>query len=294
MTVETTPLLTESEARRLTLRIGLLLDSAAGVLDNLSASIREARDRRADLALGYESWAEYATAEFGDRTAGLAPAIRRELVASLSVEVEGSPALSTRQIAPAVGVSRDTISKDRARQVSDDLTPALAIDVNADRASGVQELNTSEQTVQEAPRAAPAAAVLPPFDPATGEVLDAPAPRPAVLGLDGKTYTPPEPKPRRSALIDAIRPQAERVWNAAIELRGAVGDDRFSANRTSISEVVLPRVRAAALDLTAFLAELDLSPATETEEARDRLAADLNHISETYARLARSLMEDQK
>ncbi|MDM8086313.1 hypothetical protein QUV83_16180 [Cellulomonas cellasea] len=182
MTIETTPLLTEADARRLTLRIGLLLDSAAGVLDNLSAAIREARDRRADLALGYESWAEYATAEFGDRTAGLAPAIRRELVASLSVEVDGSPALSTRQIAPAVGVSQMQAVRDvRAAQVKPDVSPGPTRVVDRD-------VDTSESIA--APLVTP-----PPFDPAAGEVLDEAAPRPAVLGLDGKTYTRPAPKP---------------------------------------------------------------------------------------------------
>lgn len=204
MTVETAALLTEPEARRLTLRIGLLLDSAAGVLDSLSASIREARDRRADLALGYGSWADYATAEFGERTAGLAPAIRRELVASLSVEVDGSPALSTRQIAPAVGVTQQAVAKS---QQHPDVTTKLS---PAPRASVVNDGPIEAQAASEA-------ADLPPFDPTTGEVLDEPAPRPAVLGLDGKTYVrpnrPPAPRRERTDVVVEIN----KALNAAEE-----------------------------------------------------------------------------
>ncbi len=69
--------LAEGDARRLTQQISLLLDSAAGVLDKLAAAIREARDRRADIALGYASWAEYASTEFAPHTTGLSAAIRR-------------------------------------------------------------------------------------------------------------------------------------------------------------------------------------------------------------------------
>jgi hypothetical protein len=144
----------------------------------------------AHVALGYESWGDYATTEFGPRTAGLTASIRRELVATLSAEVDGSPALSTRQIAPAVGVTQQMVVKDR--QVT---TPVV----------------TSPAT--------------PPFYTPAGEVLDgatlvtdsgvivaeqrhvdAPA---SVLGLDGKTYTrtvrcsvlntwTPSPSPRRT------------------------------------------------------------------------------------------------
>lgn len=283
MTVETAPLLSESDARRLTQRISLLLDAAAGTLDKLAESIREARDGRADLAMGYNSWADYAAAEFGPHTAGLTATIRRELVATLSAEVDGSPALSTRQIAPAVGVTQQMVVKDR--QVT---TPVVT---------------------------SPEPTTAPPFDPTTGEVLDdergstiatvsgvviaeqrhvdVAAP---VLGLDGKTYTrkQADAKPRRKSLPDALRTTAERLWSDSLDLRAALEDDRMAPNRASITEVTIARVRAAALNITDFTAALDLGSVVETEEARDQMAADLNHISETFARLARSLKEEPK
>lgn len=216
---------------------------------------------------------------------------REERRAIVEASVKADPELSDREHAKRTGVSPTTVGSVRSALV--ERGDVSKLDTRTDslgrQQPATKPVSADEQVADLVQRwdDFKSEHPIPPFDSATGEVLDDEP-------LVAKTYTRPEPKPRRSALIDAIRPQAERIWNTAIELRGAVGDDRFPANRTSISEVVLPRVRAAALDLTAFLAELDLSPATETEEARDRLAADLNHISETFARLARSLMEDQK
>jgi hypothetical protein len=280
--------LSESDARRLTERIRYTAMSVRDGVEKLQSLVAQAQEGQAHVALGYKSWTAYLADVMGDEPLVLARDQRRDVVAWLAGE-----GMSTRAIAPIVGVSKDTVARAIAG-VSDE-TPAPQMSVTV-----VPEPRATESTADGAVTDDPASVVgSDPQDEVTvpSRVATAPsaeAPRPAVIGMDGKTYARPEAKPRRAALIDAIRPQAERIWNAAIELRGAVGDDRFTANRTSISEVVLPRVRAAALDLTAFLAELDLSPAAETEEARDRLAADLNHISETFARLARSLMEDQK
>lgn len=58
-------------------------------------------------ALGYVSWAEYSKAEFGEETRGLAPEFRRQLVGILSAE-----GMSTRAIAPAVGVGSTTVKRD--------------------------------------------------------------------------------------------------------------------------------------------------------------------------------------
>jgi len=322
VTVETTPLLTEPEARRLTERIRYTALSVRDGVEKLQRLVAEAQSGQAHLALGYKSWTAYLAEVMGDEPLVLARDRRRDVVAWLAGE-----GMSTRAIGAVVGASVGTVHSDKVfnseHLTADEEAPSSAVRaevyqgdtpaVELDRSPALstrQDVRggrnlpgegasspavvSSDQPADEHGESQPRAADLPPFDPTTGEVLDEPAPRPAVLGLDGKSYTRPEPKPRRTALIDAVRPQAERVWSTAIELRGAVGDDRFVANRASISEVVLPRVRSAALDLTAFLAELDLSSAVETEEARARLVTDLNHISETFARLARSLMEEPK
>ena len=180
MTVETIPM-DRAEAQRITERIRLKLDSAANVLDSLGALVADAYQRRADLALGYDSWSSYADAEFAEQTRNLAAPIRRELVGRLT-----EAGMSTRAIAPAVGVSQSTIRDDVqvSRNYSPDplaeekadgrvvkLTgpgsllhsePVEHIDmatgeVLTDRVAGVQSLNTSapDPTAGHAERADP-------------------------------------------------------------------------------------------------------------------------------------------
>lgn len=227
-------LLTEGEARRLTQRIALLLDSAAGTLDKLAGSIREARDRRADLALGYSSWAEYAAEEFAPRTAGLAAPIRRELVATLSVEAEGSGALSTRQLGPALGVTPMTISNDRRSTgagVKDLYTSPDPKDVPYDEDPYVDDVIREWNDEDGEP--------TPPFDPATGEVLDGepPAPR-MVRGLDDKQYPVPAPterKPRRQPLPDSFWRATYDLTKKVDSLTRLVEDDRFPQNAEKVA-----------------------------------------------------------
>lgn len=76
----------------------------------MAERVADAYSRRADLALGYGSWAEYSQAEFNVPT--LATEVRRELVSLLSAQ-----GMSTRAIAPVVGVTQSAVVKDRARQV---------------------------------------------------------------------------------------------------------------------------------------------------------------------------------
>lgn len=123
--------ITEAEARRLTERIRTALDRVSTAWADLAERITEAYDRRADLALGYDSWAEYAEAELRPAE-GIAADVRRQLVGMLS-----AAGMSTRAIAPTVGVSDRTAAYDAA--------------------AGVQSLHTS-----------PAEPVR--IDPATGEV----------------------------------------------------------------------------------------------------------------------------
>jgi hypothetical protein len=242
MTVESIPFLSKSDARRLTQRIGLLLDAASGALDKLADAIRDARDGRADLALGYESWAEYAAAEFAPHTAGLTTAIRRELVSSLSVEVDGSPALSTRQIAPAVGVSHMAVQRDRdagvtERYTSPDPRPApptyQPLDVTGWEDAEISDQQALDYETEELYRGDLAA-----WQERHPEVETTPAPRPAILGLDGKTYTRPEPTPRatqRRALVDTARDAGQELRKATERLERIAADDRLTRNKEEVA-----------------------------------------------------------
>ena len=92
-------MLTGHDARRLTERIRTALDRVSTAWADLADRITEAYQRRADLALGYGSWSEYAEAELKP-SEGLAADVRRQLVGMLSAQ-----GMSTRAIAPTVGAS---------------------------------------------------------------------------------------------------------------------------------------------------------------------------------------------
>lgn len=160
LTVEPVEMMTRAEAERATERIRSALDRVSVAWGQLGERIAEAYQRRADLALGYASWAEYAAAELRPAE-GLAADVRRQLVGLLSAE-----GMSTRAIAPTVGVTQ--------RQVSTDVRSNFSPDPQVVHAAPPAELTPSRTPPER-------------IDPATGEVLDE-EPRP-ITGLDGKTYT---------------------------------------------------------------------------------------------------------
>lgn len=228
------------DAQRLTERIRLSLDSVAQTWDRLASQVAEAYQRRADKALGYESWADYAQAEFGEKTASIAAPIRRELVYTLSAE-----GMSTRAIAPAVGVS--------PRQAAYDV------------ASGVQEVHTSVEPevrhdVAPTQVAAPAAEPEPhpskswsDFATAVEQQVNAQPEPPKVTGLDGKTYQKPKtPTPRRHSLVDDAVKASRDLAATAEKLRSIASDDRFTTNKSDIQDALRPAaalIREALQDL---------------------------------------------
>lgn len=95
------------QAKRITEQIKLLAGAVADGIDRLVVRIREAQESRVHEVLGYRSWTEYVSVEF----AGLLPRLdrepRRELVTTLA-----DSGMSTRAIAPIVGVSQRTAARD--------------------------------------------------------------------------------------------------------------------------------------------------------------------------------------
>ena len=225
--------LTEAEARRLTERIRSALDRVSTAWADLAERITEAYQRRADLALGYGSWSEYAEAELKPAE-GLAADVRRQLVGMLS-----AAGMSTRAIAPTVGASRMAVHRDLV--------------------AGVTERDT--------PPAAPER-----INPATGEVVPAPTYRPTdvtdwtpqevndlidedereleawkastiaapakVVGLDGKTYTRPTPKAqadRRTPLRDGFRDASLDLGKIVGRFERLAADDRMARNKNEVA-----------------------------------------------------------
>ncbi|MEK0215802.1 hypothetical protein [Bifidobacterium mongoliense] len=220
----------EGAARRITERICILLDSVAGQMDRLAHAVQDAYAKRVDQVLGYDSWADYAEHEFGPHTANLAAPIRRELVAHLS-----EAGMSTRAIAPAVGVS-----------------PRMAA---YDRAQGVQLLHTTDSNsdysvaapdFEDDTKISPIVTVehhdiVEPVNPDTGEILEdpepsaEPEPKP-VTGLDGKTYQRSMPsKPRRNPITDQFTHRTVELTRLVDSFTRLIEDDRFDTNKQNIA-----------------------------------------------------------
>ena len=209
MTIQQPDLMGADEARQVTNGIRLALDRVSTAWADLAERISDAYQRRADLALGYGSWADYAEAELRP-SHELAADIRRELVGLLSAQ-----GMSTRAIAPTVGVTHKTIVKDR--QVVPEVPPAP---------SGSTVATTGGVIIAQAER----------IDLATGEVLDHLADASnKVTGLDGKTYTRPEPKQRRTPLPEAIWTTVYDVARKVERLERLIADDRLPQNRDKVA-----------------------------------------------------------
>lgn len=208
MTGELVEPLNTADARRLTDRIRLLGESLADTLDKLAELIDQARTGSAWLALGYRSWTEYVSQEFAHVLPRLDREPRQEFVRELA-----SHGMSTRAIAPLVGVSHETVAQDIAAPVRDltPQTPAPESVGEADDGAGQKSAVDHEPAAGKPEGASePAAASHP-----------APAPRPPVTGLDGKTYSRPAPTPK--PVLDGAAAEYANAEKAALSLTRAVG-----------------------------------------------------------------------
>lgn len=149
------------EAERITTRIADKLDGVADSYEQVMPLIREALTRQAHQALGYLSVTEYVSERFKGSLDRLPRELRGPVVRELS-----AAGMSTRAIAPIVGVSAMQVSRDREQSEAGvtNVTPA------------------SDQQVYEQ-------------DPPPAR-SDATSKRP-VIGLDGRTYHQPPPLPQR-------------------------------------------------------------------------------------------------
>ena len=89
--------------------------------------IKKAYVERAWAALGYESWDDYCTSEFGTSRLRLPREERAEVVASLR-----ESGLSQRAIASATGLDRKTVRRDLDQQVGEKGPPAPLDPVSGD------------------------------------------------------------------------------------------------------------------------------------------------------------------
>lgn len=222
-----------------------LTDRIKVAADGTWLLIKEAYLSRAWAALGYTSWDDYCTREFGTCRLRLPREERQEFVASLR-EI----GLSVRAIASATGGSTRTVQKD-LREVWSGTTPDAGEhhdldDVLAEAGIDPDALDADGGTDEVSPEA---------FGPA--EPQGSPQ---RITGTDGKTYTTSAPRPATTPQRSALPPQFQ---SASAELSRVIHrlerlreDDRYRANRGAITTQCLPEIRRAAQVLRDLLAEL--------------------------------------
>ncbi|GAB3125759.1 hypothetical protein [Glaciibacter psychrotolerans] len=226
-TVAVIPQMTHDEAETITEQITFRLDAIADNYEVVMPLIREAIERGAHDVLGYPSVGAYVSDQFGGALSRLGVEVRREVVRELS-----AAGMSTRAIAPIVGVTRQMVSKDiHANEVATELPPELS------DAPGTTQRLTGANSASEANFPALAAVNLD-----TGEVFDAPTTVTethtvkTVTGLDGKTYKTQEPKtPQRRALTETARDTGWELHKTIEKLQRITEDDRFTRNKEEVA-----------------------------------------------------------
>ncbi|TAJ21821.1 MAG: hypothetical protein EPO65_00540 [Dehalococcoidia bacterium] len=124
-TGEIVEVLSERDARRLTERIRIAAANYTEAKAKVLALVDEAKAGQAHVALGYKSWTAYLSDVLSDEPLRLARDDRRELVVRLADE-----GMSTRAIAPIVGVDQKTVGNDlRATEELSSVEPPTVVRV---------------------------------------------------------------------------------------------------------------------------------------------------------------------
>lgn len=191
-------MLSAGEAQRLTQRIKLTASGVRDGLFKLRNLVDEAKRSNVWQVLGYQSWTAYLADTLADEPMRLGRDERQEIVGYLAGE-----GLSTRAIAPIVGVSKAQVAVDvKSTTPVQNWTPEPPVEESIT----VPAVSPGVAEPVERPNA-PGSAV----NPHTGEITEDTSgpylePR-RIVGLDGKNYTPaPRPAP---PVIDAETLNAE-------------------------------------------------------------------------------------
>lgn len=231
----------ERRAERITLRLDAIADNYRAVLP----MIREAIEKRDDLALGYRSPGDYVSDRFGQSLAGLGIEVRRAVVGELT-----EAGLSTRAIAPVVGVSQKTVDRD-ARQVSHlthlpQSSSSASPVADEDKTPAAPAAGDAPAMPEPTPQAAPdedesgAAASPAESEDSTAATPAAEKPaiaRPPVVGIDGKTYI----RPNAGRTQRRSRDDAE-VYLNAVEMHAR----KAAREADKLTAAQIARVRAEA------------------------------------------------
>ena len=228
------------EASSVTTQIKIKLDVMADNYESVQPLIREALTRQAYAALGYKAPGDYIADRFGGALARLDVDVRRAFVKEMS-----AAGMSTRQIAPVLGVSKSQVAVDR--EVSSTGRLATCPDCGnrldhgetcegcypaySDMARIVDDLEDDDDPAltEEECRAL--------ADPDDLDDEPEPEPAPRVIGSDGKSYPATKPrKANRRAITDAFWTATYDLGKKVTTLTNLAGDDRFTKNADQLRE----------------------------------------------------------
>jgi hypothetical protein len=201
--------------------------------------IKQAYNERAWDALGYASWDDYCTREFGSSRIRLPREERAEVVSSLR-----ESGLSIRAIAAATGIDSKTVQSDLKAGVGISHTSPQPEPVDVDEADDTADCIHCGQTLpltnlyEGGMGYECDPCVTPDEDDVDTESLVAPIPAPTITGTDGKKYPqkPAAPKePRRKPITDAFDSASYDLKKVVERVVRLVQDDRFTKNKDQIS-----------------------------------------------------------
>jgi len=204
-----------ADADRRRQRIKLLLETMIDNREKVLVLITEAKESDDHIALGFKSWTDHVRTEYGGLLTRLTVEDRRETVLILS-----RTGLSTRAIAPILGTSDMTVRRDLASgatYVAPEVSPQGAADDDLDARLDNAPTEMSKITSSK--------------------------PTNNVVGIDGKRYPAPKPKPKTARRKPRQKATPDAFWDAAYELQkklttleNVVKRDTFARNRKAIRE----------------------------------------------------------
>lgn len=230
-------------ARRRAERIRIKARNVTEQYADLRALVDEAERNEDHLTLGYSSWTAYVSDLFGEEPLRLPRDERIPMVQMLA-----DKGMSTRAIASVVGVHHDTVASDIKAGVGNPSPEVESLDEYRGRVLRDAEINqrivklTGPESVSD-PTMTPTPAI------SQGEPVsrDAGVGPTKVVGLDGKTYTRPEPKPqadRRPPLRDGFRDAALDLDKLVHRFERLAADDRLPRNRSEVARYANDLTRA--------------------------------------------------
>lgn len=229
-------MMTLDEARRVTERIRIQATNVRDGLEKLQEHVDAAKAGKAWEVLGYKSWTAYLADVMGEEPLRLSRDDRREVVELLAGE-----GMSTRAIAPIVGVQHSAVAKDLRRS-------GVSTGHTSSSGPSAPSAPSPESTVRDSRTVEPSyPATVPPVEhggdadsrtPLTEDTDTIRTPV-RVTGMDGKTYTRPTPapedKPRKTPLPKTFTSAVLDVQRRLKTLRDLTTEDRWPANKNQVA-----------------------------------------------------------